>query len=108
LDDARVLYNINMLSEMIEPTSRTSWRRALALLWVIFSGLVLLFCIVSQGIIEHPRALDAVIILSFAIVFLVGALAGFRRPFSSRMVLLPVPAAVYIVIRIILLYSFGV
>ena len=84
-----------------------SWRKVLAFLWAIFFAVLTVFLIFAQGVMEHVHASDDAVILAYSIVFLVSSIAGFRRPYSSLLVILPVPVALYIIFQIVLLYNFS-
>lgn len=72
-------YNTSM------PPNQFSWRRVLATLWAALFALSVLFVSVGELVMEH-RGPIGTLDLYFAalpVAFLLGAISGFRRPFST-------------------------
>lgn len=80
---------IRLMLQNTDDRNRTSWRRILALCWIILSIPSVLISILGVGMIQS-FSIDTIIFLALPLFFVIGAVAGLKRPFSSWLVLLPV------------------
>jgi hypothetical protein len=83
---------------------KISWRRVLALIWAIAFLPITVLLMFGEGLEEGSHPLQTSINLLCLIVFLIGTISGLRWPFSSWLILLPVPVALTIIYYFFLIY----